>query len=116
MTVWPLTVVIVTSAITLLAALTAYGSLGRDPARRAVALWAAVPGFLGLGYVAIFSIGAPLLIGGLLTTPAAIAALRGNQLTPRAVVGWIVVILLAWAIVLAVLLIPVLPLLGEPLG
>jgi hypothetical protein len=82
--------------------------LGPNPTRRALALWAAVPGFLGLGYLAGFSIGVPLLIGGVLTLPSAIAALRGFPLTPRGVVGWIVVILVAWSAVLASLLIPVL--------
>jgi hypothetical protein len=104
----PFTVMLVTAAIAALAVLTAYGSLGPNPGRRALALWAAVPGFFGLGYLAGFSIGGLLLIGGLLTLPSAIAALRGISLTLRAVVGWIVVILAAWAVVLAALLIPVL--------
>jgi hypothetical protein len=104
----PLTVVVVTAAIAALAVLTAYGSLGPNPGRRALALWAAVPGFFGLGYLAGFSIGVPLLIGGVLTLPAALASLRGISLTLRAVLGWIVVILLAWSAVLAALLIPVL--------
>jgi len=104
----PFTVVLVTGAIAALSVLTAYGSLGANPGRRALALWAAVPGFLGLGYLAGFSIGGPLLIGGLLTVPAAVASLRGISLTFRAVVGWTVLILLAWSAVLAALLIPVL--------
>ncbi|MEX0631185.1 MAG: hypothetical protein WEE67_09535 [Chloroflexota bacterium] len=104
----PLTVVVVTAAIAALAVLTAYGSLGPNPTRRALALWAAVPGFFGLGYLAAFSIGVPLLIGGVLTLPAAVGALRAVDQRPRAVVGWIVVILLMWAVVMAALLIPVL--------
>jgi hypothetical protein len=52
-----LNVVVVTAAIAALAVLTAYGSLGPNPTRRALALWAAVPGFFGLGYLAAFSIG-----------------------------------------------------------
>jgi hypothetical protein len=103
----PFTVVVVTAAIAALAVLTAYGSLGPNPTRRALALWAAVPGFFGLGYLAAFSIGGLLLIGGVLTLPVAVASLRGISLTLRAVVGWIVVILLAWAAVLAALLIVV---------
>ena len=67
----PLTVVVVTAAIAALAVLTAYGSLGPNPTRRALALWAAVPGFFGLGYLAGFSIGGLLLIGGILTLPVA---------------------------------------------
>jgi len=101
------TVVVVTAAIATLTVLTAYGSLGANPGRRALALWVAVPGFFGLGYLAGFSIGVPLLIGGVLTVPAAVFALRGLPLTLRAVGGWIVVILLAWSAVLAALLIPV---------
>ncbi|MEK6191380.1 MAG: hypothetical protein AABM41_03525 [Chloroflexota bacterium] len=104
----PFTVVVVTAAIAALAVLTAYGSLGLNPTRRALALSAAVPGFVGLGYLAGFSIGGPLLIGGVLTLPAAVASVRGISLTPRAVGGWIVVILLAWSAVLGALLIPVL--------
>jgi hypothetical protein len=104
----PLTVVVVTAAIGALAVLTAYGSLVQEPRRRALALWAAVPGFFGLGYLAAFSIGGLLLIGGVLILPASVSALRGLQLTLWAVVGWTVVILLAWAAVLAALLIPVL--------
>lgn len=104
----PFTVVVVTAAIAALAVLTAYGSLGANPGRRALALWAAVPGFFGLGYLAGFSIGGPLLIGGLLTVPAAIASLRGLPRPLHAVVGWTVIILLAWSAVLAALLIPVL--------
>ena len=103
-----LTVVVVTAAIVALAGLTAYGSLADVPEPRAVALWAAVPGFFGLGYLAGFSIGGLLLIGGVLTLPAAVIALRGIEVKPRAVAGWVVVILLAWAVVLAALLIPVL--------
>ena len=105
----PLTVVVVTAAIAALAALNAYGSLGPNPTRRALALWAAVPGFFGLGYLAGFSIGAPLLIGGVLTLPAAFTSLRGIPLTLRAVVGWMIVILLVWGGVVAALLIPLLP-------
>ncbi|MGH2462193.1 MAG: hypothetical protein ACRDFZ_01030 [Candidatus Limnocylindria bacterium] len=101
----PLTVVVVTGAIAALAALTAYGSLGQDPTRRALALWAAVPGFFGLGYLAAFSIGGLLLIGGLLSLPAAITALRGITSDRRAVAGWFAFILAAWAVVIAVLLI-----------
>jgi hypothetical protein len=86
--------------------------LGPNPARRALALWAAVPGFFGLGYLAGFSIGAPLLIGGVLTLPAAVASVRGISLTLRAVVGWAIVILLVWGGVVAALLIPLLPLSG----
>ena len=104
----PFTVVSVTSAIAALSVLTAYGSLGPNPTRRALALWAAIPGFFGLGYLAMFSIGGLLLIGGVLTLPAAVTALRGLQLELRAVGGWIVVILVAWAVVLAALLFPVL--------
>jgi len=104
----PLTVVVVTAAIAALAVLTAYGSLGPNPTRRALALWAAVPGFFGLGYLAGFSIGGLLLIGGILTLPVAAASLRGISLTLRAVVGWTAVILLAWAAVLAALLLPLL--------
>ena len=104
----PLTVVVVTAAIAALAVLTAYGSLGPNPTRRALALWAAVPGFFGLGYLAGFSIGGLLLIGGILTLPVAVASLRGISLTLRAVVGWTAVILLAWAAVLAALLLPLL--------
>ncbi|MGH2392471.1 MAG: hypothetical protein ACRDGH_03110, partial [Candidatus Limnocylindria bacterium] len=63
----PFTVVVVTGAIVALAVLAAYGSLGANLERRALALWAAVPGFFGLGYLAGFSIGVPLLIGGVLT-------------------------------------------------
>ena len=103
-----LTVVVVTAAIAALAVLTAYGSLGPNPTRRALALWAAVPGFFGLGYLAGFSIGGLLLIGGILTLPVAVASLRGISLTLRAVVGWTAVILLAWAAVLAALLLPLL--------
>jgi len=103
-----LTVGIVTAAIAALAVLAAFGSLGANPERRALALWAAVPGFFGLGYLAGFSIGGLLLIGGVLTLPAAVAALRGVPLMPRAVGGWIVVILVAWSAVLAALLFPVL--------
>jgi len=103
------TVVLVTGAIAALSVLTAYGSLSPNPARRLLALWAAVPGFFGLGYLAAFSIGGPLLIGGVLTLPAAIASLRGLELGLRSVMGWIAVILLAWGAVLAALLIPVLP-------
>ena len=102
----PVTVVMVTAAIATLALLTACGSLAAIPGRRALALWAAVPGLFGLGYLAAFSIGGLLLIGGVLTLPAAVAALHGIELTPRAVVGWSVLILLAWAIVLATLLLP----------
>lgn len=104
----PLTVVVVTAAIAALAVLAAYGSLGANPERRALALWAAVPGFFGLGYLAAFSIGMPLLIGGVLTLPAAVGALRAVDQRPRAVVGLIVVILLMWAGVMAAVLIPVL--------
>lgn len=104
----PLTVVVVTGAIVALAVLAAYGSLGANPERRALALWAAVPGFFGLGYLAAFSIGMPLLIGGVLTLPAAVGALRAVDQRPRAVVGLIVVILLMWAGVMAAVLIPVL--------
>jgi hypothetical protein len=104
----PVTVVLVTAAIAALAVLTAYGSLSANPGRPALALWAAVPGFFGLGYLAGFSIGGLLLIGGVLTLPGAIAALRGISLTLRTVLGWTAVILLAWAAVLAALLIPVL--------
>ena len=101
-----LAVVVITAAIAALAVLTAYGSLGPDPERRALALWAAVPGFFGLGYLAAWSIGGFLLIGGVLTLPGAITSLRGLDLGLRSVMGWIVVILLAWAAVLAALLIP----------
>jgi len=103
-----LTVVVVTAAIVALAGLTAYGSLAEVPDRRAVALWAAVPGFFGLGYLAGFSIGGLLLIGGVLTLPPAFSALRGIEVNPRAVAGWVVMILLAWAAVLAALLLPLL--------
>jgi hypothetical protein len=108
----PLTLVVVTGAIVALAVLSAYGSLSANPRLRALALWAAVPGFFGLGYLAGFSIGVPLLIGGVLTLPTAVAGLRGIAIKPREVVGWIVVILVAWAAVLAALLIPVLSQLG----
>jgi len=106
----PVPVVIVTASLAALTGLTAYGSLGPNPGRRALALWAAVPGFFGLGYVALWSIGAPLMIGGILTLPTAIAALRGISLTLRAVVGWTIFILLVWGAVVAALLIPLLPL------
>lgn len=95
---------VVTGAMVALAVLTAYGSLGPDPGRRALALWAAVPGFFGLGYLAAFSIGGFLLIGGVLTLPAAVSSLRGIPVARRASVGWALVIVLAWTALIAALL------------
>lgn len=94
-----------TASIVVLAGLTGYGSLGRNPTYRALALWAAVPGFFGLGYLAAWSIGGFLLIGGLLTLPAAVGAVRGLSVERRPVVGWALVILFAWAAFLAAMLI-----------
>ena len=96
----PIVTVVVTGALVTLAVLTAYGSLGHDPVRRALALWAAVPGFFGLGFVAMWSIGGLLLIGGILTLPGAIAALRGISLRRPAALGWALFILLCWGAVL----------------
>ena len=98
--IFPVVTAVVTGAMVVLAVLNAYGSLGRDPARRALALWAAVPGFFGLGVVAMFSIGGLLLIAGLLTLPSAIAALRGVSLRWPAALGWVLLILLCWGAVL----------------
>jgi hypothetical protein len=100
----PVTTSVWTAAMVALAVLTAYGSLGRDSSRRALALWAAVPGFFGLGYLAAFSIGGFLLIGGVLTLPAAVSSLRGIPVARRASVGWALVIVLAWTALVAVLL------------
>jgi len=100
-----LTVALVAASMVVLAGLTLYGSLGRNPTYRALALWAAVPGFFGLGYLAAFSIGGFLLIGGLLTLPAAVSSLRGVSADRRAVAGWAFVILIGWAMILAALLI-----------
>ena len=97
---FPVGTAVVTGAMVALAVFTAYGSLGHDPARRALALWAAVPGFFGLGIAAAWSIGGLLLIGGSLTLPAAIAALRGIDLPGPAALGWALVILLSWSAVL----------------
>jgi hypothetical protein len=97
---FPVATGVVTGALVALGVLTAYGSLGHDPARRALALWAAVPGFFGLGVAAIWSIGGLLLIGGILTLPGAIAALRGIDLRLPAALGWALVILLCWGAVL----------------
>lgn len=101
----PLTISVVTAALIALAVLAAYGSLSADPARRAVALWAAVPGFFGLGYISGFSIGGLLLVGGILTLPVAIAASRGTDLRRPAAVGWALLILLGWAAIIALLFI-----------
>jgi len=103
--VFPFTVVLVTGALVALAGLTAYGSLGPDPNRRAIALWAAVPGLFGLGYLAGFSIGGLLLIGGVLTLPAAVTAVRSIPLERGAVLASILIILIGWAAVLGVLLV-----------
>jgi len=103
--VLPFTVMVVTGALAALALLTAYGSFGRDPSRRALALWAAVPGFFGLGFLAGFSIGGFLLISGVLTLPGAITALRGIDPRAPAVVGWALLIVLGWSAVVAALLI-----------
>jgi hypothetical protein len=100
----PLTVAIVTSAIGALAVLTTYGSFGRDPDRRALALWAAIPGFFSLGYLAAFTIGGLLLIGGILTLPVAIRALRGISPDRGTVAGWALVVSLAWSSTIAALL------------
>lgn len=101
----PVGTAVVTGAIVALAVLTAYGSLGRDPDRRAFALWAAVPGFFGLGFLAAWSIGGLLLIGGFLTLPAAISALRGIDVRWPAALGWTLVVLLCWGAVLGGLVI-----------
>jgi hypothetical protein len=100
----PMGTAVVTGAMVALAVFTAYGSLGHDPARRALALWAAIPGFFGLGFLAIWSIGGLLLIGGMLTLPAAVAALRGINLRGPAALGWTLVVLLSWSAVLGGLL------------
>lgn len=97
---FPVVTAVVTGAMVALAVLSAYGSLGHDAARRALALWAAVPGFFGLGFLAMWSIGGLLIIGGILTLPAAIAALRGISLRRPATLGWALVILLCWGAVL----------------
>lgn len=97
---FPVVTAVVTGAMVALAVFTAYGSLGHDPARRALALWAAVPGFFGLGVVAMWSIGGLLLIGGILTLPSAIAALRASTLRRPEALGWAFVILLGWGAVL----------------
>ena len=90
-------VVIVTGAIVVLAGLTAFGALGSAPERRAMALWAAVPGLLLLGVLAGFSIGGFLLAAAVPAVVAGLAALgetpvrRGVVLLAAAVatLGWI---------------------------
>jgi hypothetical protein len=100
------TVPIVAGVMVAMAGLTIYGHFGPDAGRRALALWAAVPGFFGLGFLALFSIGLILWVVGLVVLAAAIAALRGIEVSARAAIGWAVVIVLAWAAILGALFIP----------
>jgi hypothetical protein len=62
------------------------------------------PGFFSLGYLAAFTIGGLLLIGGILTLPVAIRALRGISPDRGTVAGWALVVSLAWSSTIAALL------------
>lgn len=101
---WP-TVALVVAMIAALATLAAYGGWGPTPERRAMSLWAAVPGFFGLGFLSAWSIGGFLPLGGIPTTIAAVGALREVEPDRRGrVIGLCVAAVVTWLVLLALLL------------
>ena len=88
--------VMVSVAIAVLAALTAYGALAANPQRRALALWVAIPGFAVLGYLAMFSIGLLFWVAGLVTLLGAVPALRGGDVRSGPVLAWAAALSVAW--------------------
>jgi len=101
---WP-TVGLVLAMMAALAGLTAYGAWGPIPERRAMALWAAVPGFFGLGLLAAWSIGGLLLLGGIPTLAAAGLAMRGVTIRPGPAAAFLAAAVVAWAAGLGLLLV-----------
>lgn len=88
-------VLAVSGAIALLALLTGTAALTRQPQWRTVLLGFGTPGLLGVGFIGAWSIGLPLLIGGILTAFAAVPAARAS--------GWPTLRLIACAFLLAIL-------------
>jgi hypothetical protein len=89
---------LVVAMMATMVALTAYGAWGSRPERRAMALWAAVPGFFGLGILSAFSIGGLLVLGGIPTLMAAVLSLRGlDRSRFLRGLGFLAAAALAWA-------------------
>ncbi len=86
-------VLFVSGSIALLAVLTGVAALTRLPRFRTVLLGIGTPGLLGVGFIGAWSIGLPLLIGGVLAGVAAVPAARAS--------GWRWWRLIAGAILLA---------------
>lgn len=86
-------VLLVSGSMALLAVMTAVAALTRQPRLRTVLLGISTPGLLGVRFIGAWSIGRPLLIGGILTGSAALPAARTS--------GWPLWRLIAGAILLS---------------
>lgn len=98
------TVLLALAMMLALVALPLYGVGSASPERRALALWAAVPGFFGFGALAAWSIGGLLLLGSVPTLIAAALSLRGVTLRARPAITWGLGLVVAWAAALGLLL------------
>jgi low temperature requirement protein LtrA len=75
------TVAVITSIIALGAVLAAAGSLANGNSR-ALLLWPATAILLPVGFLALFSIGLPLVLAGIVTFSGALTATRGRRPSP----------------------------------
>lgn len=90
-------VAFIAASIAVLIVLTAGGALVRSASVRAKLLGLATPGLLGVGFIAAWSIGTPLLLAGILSGWVALSAARASAIRPlRGVLGGVLLTIGAW--------------------
>lgn len=92
-------VLFIAASIAFMSLLTSAGALVRSARGRTKLLGLATPGVRGIGFIGAWSIGAPLLLAGILTGWAALSAARASDIRPlHLVLGGALSITVVWGV------------------